>query len=214
MQLKPIHVLLAEDHPLLMTGFAMSLTSHGIELIGQTTTPEETVKKYEELLPDVLVLDIRSGERLSGLDTAAEILRKFPHAKIVFLSQFDQNSLIKEAYKIGGYAFLTKACGPIQFAEAIKKVHEGEIYFLPKIAERLASLSVRGDRSALGVLDAREVEVMTFMAQGLTSAEIAEKLNLSLKTISNASQSIKAKLRVSRAADITRLAVKHGLIEP
>ena len=87
---------------MLMAGFAMSLAELGIEVVGQSRTIEDALAKYEELLPDVLVLDIRFGEKLTGLDAARELLGRFPEAKIVFLSQFDQDNLIKESYRVGG----------------------------------------------------------------------------------------------------------------
>ena len=88
------------------------------------------------------------------------------------------------------------------------------MYFLPHIAERLANLSVRGDESPQSLLNERDLEIFKLMAEGLTNAEIAERLDLSLKTISNVSQAIKEKLGVHRPAYITKLAVKHGLIAP
>ena len=152
--------------------------------------------------------------RLTGMDAAQDILKKFPAAKIVFLSQFDQDSLIKETYRLGARAFVTKDCDPADLATAVRHAAEGKLYFLPQIAERLANLSVRGDASPQSQLDQRGLEIFKLMAEGLTNAEIAEKLNLSTKTISNISQSVKEKLGVHRQAYITKLAVKHGLIEP
>jgi DNA-binding NarL/FixJ family response regulator len=213
-QKKSIRVLLADDHPLIMTGFAMALSDHGVEVVGQAVTPEEAVEKYLTLIPDVLVLDIRFGITRTGLDAAKDVLCKFPNANIVFLSQFDQDTLIKESYRVGGRAFVTKGCNPEQLAVAIKTANEGELYFLPEVAKRLAQLAIRGDMSPQSLLDAREMEIFTLMAQGLTNTEIADKLTLSAKTISNSSQMVKEKLGIHRAADITRLAVKHGLIEP
>ena len=213
-QTKSIRVVLADDHPLLLSGFARSLADYGIEVIGQTGTPEDAVNKYRELMPDVLVLDIRFGEKLTGLDAAKEVLKQFPDAQIVFLSQFDQESLIKEAYRLGGRAFITKSCDPAQLAVAITRVHGGELYFLPQVAQRLANLAIRGDTSPQALLETREVGVFILMAQGLTNVEIAGRLGLSPKTISNISQTVKEKLGIHKAAEITRLAVKHGLIEP
>lgn len=210
----PIRVLLADDHPLIMMGFTASLTEYGVEVIGQARTPEETVTRYRELNPDVLVLDMKFGEKLSGLDAAKEVLHRFPEAKVVFLSQFDQDCLVKETYRLGSHAFVTKSCDPEELAIAIQRVHQGDLYFLPEVAEKLAALSVRGDTSPQSLLEEREIEIFTLIAQGLTIAEIAEKLNLSVKTISNTSQTIKDKLGIHRTADITLLAVKHGLLEP
>jgi two-component system, NarL family, invasion response regulator UvrY len=213
-ELTPIRVLLADDHPIVMTGFAMSLSSEGIEVVGQARTPQEAVAQYAALQADVLILDIRFGAELTGLDAAKEILQQFSEANIVFLSQFDQDALIKETYRLGARAFVTKDCDPADLAAAVRRASQGELYFLPQIAERLANLSVRGDVSPQSQLDERELEIFTSMAEGLTNVEIAEKLQLSAKTISNISQAIKEKLGIHRPALITKLAVKHGLIEP
>jgi two-component system invasion response regulator UvrY len=210
----PIRVLLADDHPIVMTGFAMSLAALGMDVVGQARTPEEATALYARLVPDVLVLDIRFGTELTGLDAARALLAQFPEAKIVFLSQFDQDSLIKETYRLGARAFVTKDCDPAELASAVRHAHAGQLYFLPQIAERLAKLSVRGDVSPQSQLDTRGLEIFKLMAEGLTNAEIAERLNLSTKTISNISQSVKEKLGVHRPAYITKLAVKYGLIEP
>lgn len=214
MKQKKIRVMLADDHPIVMTGFAMSLEAQGLEVVAQARTPQDALTQYLELRPDVIVLDLRFGEQLTGLDVARQILAQAPEAAIVFLSQFDQDALIKETYRLGGRAFMTKDCDPADLAAAVRRAHDGELYFLPPIAERLANLSVRGDTSPQSQLDERSLEIFTLMAEGLTNAEIAEKLDVSSKTISNVSQAIKEKLGVHRAADITRLAVKHGLIEP
>lgn len=212
--MKKIRVMLADDHPIVMTGFAMSLQGQGLDVVAQARTPEEALAQYQQLQPDVIVLDIRFGEQMTGMDVARQILAQTPSAAIVFLSQFDQDSLIKETYRLGGRAFMTKDCDPADLAAAVQRAHDGELYFLPHIAERLANLSVRGDASPQSQLDERALEIFTLMAEGLTNAEIAEKLDVSTKTISNISQAVKEKLGVHRPAYITRLAVKHGLIEP
>ena len=213
-QQQPIRVMLADDHPIVMTGFAMSLAAQGMEVTGQAKTPSEAVAMYAEQKPDVAVLDIRFGTELTGMDAAQNILKADPQAKIVFLSQFDQDSLIKETYRLGAHAFVTKDCDPADLAEAVRQAYAGKLYFPPQIAERLASIAVRGDVSPQSQLDERSLEIFKLMAEGLTNNEIAERLNLSSKTISNISQSVKEKLGVHRQAYITKLAVKYGLIEP
>jgi DNA-binding NarL/FixJ family response regulator len=206
--------MLADDHPIVMTGFAMSLSEQGIEVVGQAKSPDEAVAMYRQEKPDVAVLDIRFGTELTGMDAAHQILKADPNAKIIFLSQFDQDSLIKETYRLGAHAFITKDCDPAELANAVRLAHEGKLYFMPQIAARLASLAVRGDVSPQSQLDERSLEIFKLMAEGMTNAEIAERLDLSTKTISNISQAVKEKLGVHRQAYITKLAVKHGLIEP
>lgn len=210
---KTIRVILADDHPIVMTGFAMSLEAEAISVIAQVKTPEAAIHAYLELAPDVIVLDIRFGSELTGLDAAKTIIQQHPDASVIFLSQFDQDALIKEAYRIGARAFVTKDCNPDELVLAIEKAYEGELYFMPNIAERLANLSIRGDTSPQSIFEERELLIFTMMAEGLTNVEIAEKLDLSQKTISNVSQSIKERLGIHRPALITKLAVKHGLIQ-
>ncbi len=209
-----IRVMLADDHPIVMQGFALSLAGPDIDVVAQEKTPQEALDSFAALQPDVAVLDIRFGEQLTGLDVAKRMLAIQPDARIVFLTQFDQDSLVKEGYRIGARAFITKDCDPEELVAAIRRAHEGELYFMPRIAERLASLSVKGDVSPQSLLDDRSLEIFTLMAEGLTNVEIAERLAVSSKTISNTSQAIKDKLGIHRAADITRLAVRHGLIQP
>lgn len=212
-----ITVVLADDHSIVINGFSVLLTQYDIEVIGAVNTAHEVISLYEELSPSVLILDIRFGDRKSGLDIAKELLQKDPNAKIIFLSQFDQNGLIKEAYNIGALAYLTKNCHPDELVAAIKSAAHGITYFPPDITKRLLNLSFRkedADSSLLDKLESRELKVFVLMAQGFTNAEMAEKMDLSLKLISNISHSIKGKLNLTRTADLTRLAIEYGYIEP
>jgi two-component system invasion response regulator UvrY len=210
----PIRVLLADDHPIVMQGFALSLASMAIDVVGQVTSPTEAVESYESLQPDVVMMDLRFGEKLTGLDAAKTILARHPGANILFLSQFDQDALIKQTYSIGGRGFLTKDISASDLAQAVTDANSGENYFMDRIAKRLASLSVKGDQSPVALLDAREFEIFLLTAKGRTNQEMADHLGLSQKTISNVTHSLKDKLGTNRIADLTLLAVKYGYIEP
>lgn len=142
------------------------------------------------------------------------MIAREPKARIVFYSQFDQNEVIREAYRLGGAGFITKNTPPETLARAIGEVHAGRTYFLPEIAERLALLGVRGDQSPRSILDQREIEVFMMLSRGFTNNEIAERMNLSAKTIGAIAQAVKEKLGVQRATDMTRLAVRHGMLDP
>lgn len=208
-----ISVVLADDHPLLMAGFSFSLADSGIQVLAQCRSADEAVQKYIEHRPDVIILDIRFGGEKSGFDAAREILTFDSQARIIFLSQFDQESMIQEAYGLGAKAFITKATDPSMLEDAIRKIFRGGLYFLPEVAEKLAHLSIGGGDSPKAKLDAREMDIFVDTAMGLTQAEIAAKRALSAKTVGNVMQQIKEKLGISRPADITRLAVKHGYID-
>lgn len=205
-------MLIADDQPLIIAGFEAALAKYNISLCGDAASPEMTIALYEQLNPDVLVLDVQFGRGKSGLDVATEILDEDPEARIVFLSQSEHDQLVKEAYHVGALAFVTKNASPSDLATAIHRVHHGEQYFMPDIAARLASLSVRRDKSPQTLLDARELAIFVLVARGFTIAEMVDELALSQKTISNSIASIKQKLGDLRQAEITLLAVRHELI--
>lgn len=210
---KFINVMIADDHPLIIEGLAAALSDFGVKVVARTQEDRSVVSLYGETTPDVLLLDLRFGDDSSGLNVARSLLKKFPLARIVIFSQFDQDAVLREAYQIGVMAFVTKQADPLVLVEAIRRASIGKPYFMPEIAERLALLSVRGDDSPQGRLGPRELEVFKLMAEGRTNVEMAELLNLSPKTISITSQSIKEQLGMHRAAEITLLAVRHGLIQ-
>ncbi|MBA4111007.1 MAG: DNA-binding response regulator [Leptothrix sp. (in: Bacteria)] len=210
-----ISVMIADDHPLIVEGLTSVLARHDLNVIGSAKEASAVVDTVASLQPDVLVLDLRFGDGdIGGLDVLQQLQDRAAAVKVVVYTQFDQDEVVREAYKRGAKAFVTKNIDPSELAETIVKVHRGETVFLPSIATRLALMSVRGDESPLSKLQPREVEVFKLMAQGLTNVEIASALNLSPKTISTTSQSIKDHLGIHRPADITLLAVRCGLIEP
>lgn len=216
--MNPIRLMIADDHPLIVEGLSSALRRYDVEVVAQVHAAGDVVVAFKGAQPDVLVLDIRFGGGLTGLDVARELLTTAPAARIVFCSQFDQDELIQEAYRIGGAAFVPKNSSPAVLADVIRQTHERaagkRAVFLPGIAERLALLGVRGDESPRSKLDPQALLVFKLIAQGLTNLEIAEQLNLSPRTISTISQHVKDVLGLNRPADLTRLAVKHLLIEP
>lgn len=209
-----VRVMIADDHPLIIEGLSAALKRLGLMVVGQAETTAAVIPKFVEAKPDVLVLDVRFGPGPTGLDVARELLVKAPSARIVFYSQFDQDEIVREAYRLGGAAFVTKNSAPQALARAIEEAHAGKTYFLPEIAERMALLGVRGDTSPRSRLDDREIEVFMQLADGFTNNEIAARMKLSAKTIGMIGQAVREKLGVQRATDLTRLAVRHGMIDP
>jgi CheY-like chemotaxis protein len=161
--MKKIRVMLADDHPIVMTGFAMSLEGQGLEVVAQARTPDEALAQYRQLQPDVIVLDIRFGEQLTGLDVAKQILAHTPSAAIVFLSQFDQDSLIKETYRLGGRAFMTKDCDPADLAAAVRRAWRRAV--LPAAYRRAAGQFV-GARRGLAAVAAGPARAGNLYADG------------------------------------------------
>jgi two-component system, NarL family, invasion response regulator UvrY len=208
-----ITVMLADDHPIIRAGFASFLEAYGIKVVGEEGDPKLVAETFRKTKPDVLVLDIRFGDELNGLDIAADLVKNKEDIKIVFLSQFSQDWIVKKCYQIGGKAFLTKDCNPEELEQAIRNASEGRLYYTKKIAEQLATLSIHGEQAPQSILQERELEILKMMAKGKTIVEIADTLSLSQKTIANISLAIKEKLEINRPAEITRYAIRHGIID-
>lgn len=209
-----IRLLLADDHPAIIEGLTAALSRNGMKVVGYVTSGAEVVSRYMKTRPDVLVLDVRFPEGPSGLDVAKELLEVQPQARIVFYSQFGQNEIVRDSYRVGGAAFITKSQPQDVLARAIEEVAAGKTYFLPEIAERLALMGLHGDASPRARLDEREVEIFMQIAKGQTNNEIAERMKLSSKTIGIIGQAIREKLGVDRATEMTLLAVRHGMLDP
>jgi len=207
-----IRVLVADDHPLVIKGLPDVLAPFGIDVVAAISGAAEVLTRYKELRPDVVVLDVRLGPA-RGLEVVQQLLKMDSKARVVVYSHFDQDHVVREAYRVGAKAFLPKNAEIEVLAEAISAARNSSTYFLPSIAERLALMSVRGDEPPQAVLSERELTVFKLMAEGLTNIEIAEKLSLTQKTIGVIAQAVRDKLKVSRQADLTKLAIRHQLID-
>ncbi|WP_020405012.1 response regulator [Hahella ganghwensis] len=206
-----ISVILADDHRLLVEGFKIALSDFGIDVVKSFEAPDGVIDAYKKLKPDVMVLDIRFTGNMNGLELCSQIRKNDPNARIVMLSQFDQEDVIQSAYEVGAKAFIKKDDDVEFLVEAIRHAAAGENYFSPEVAQKLARMSISPSPSK--ILDEKELNVFRLVANGMTNPEIAEELAVSLKTISKLTVSIKNKLGISRSAEFTKLAIKYNLIK-
>lgn len=209
-----IRVMLADENPIYATGCALVLLHFGIKIIGDKAMADDLISAYQAVQPDVVMIDADLRGKRSGLEEARRLLSAHRDAKIVILAQQLQEAIYRETYRIGALAYLTKDRGTEDLVLAIARARAGLLFFMPHIAEHLASIKVRGDNCPQDLLDGREYEVFRLIALGYTNQEIANELALSLKSISNYSMSIKQKLRTERVAELTRIAVRFLVIEP
>jgi len=204
--------MLADDHPSIIGGLVAALDAFGIDIVGSVTEADAVYAEYEKHLPDVLVLDVQFNAIDTGLQIARLLLEKHPKAKIIFYSQYSQPELIRAAYRLGGSGFVTKNTRISSLADAIAHVATKGMFMGPEVSEIMAKLAIEGEQAPETLLAERELKVFGHMAAGLTNTEIAALMDLSPKTISNISQSVKDKLGIHRQADLTRLAIKHHII--
>jgi|SRR5450830_225848 len=211
-----ISVLIADDHPLITEGSVSILESDPLKrfiVVGTAETAIAAVTQYKKLQPDVAILDIRFGHTNTGIDAAIEIKLDFPDAKIIFVSQLPPESFLLHGYRIGALAVLVKNCSSDQLINAVLSASAGKQYFLPELAEKLAHIAIGSDRNPRFTLDERELFVFSKLAEGWSAEEIATEIGLTPRSVHNISTDIKHKLHVNRPAEITRLAIRSGVID-
>lgn len=209
-----IHVLIADDHAVVRTGFRLLLeAAEDIEVVAEAESGEEAVSLYLEFNPDVVMIDI-SMPGIGGIEAIKKIKARDKQAKILVLSVHEDISYPKRVLQAGALGYLSKRQAPEILIEAIRSINKGQIRIDPDLAQRIAVADISGESSPLETLSEREFEVFEKLALGNGVSDIASHLNLSPSTVGTYLYNIKQKLGVSNQAEITLLAVRLGIIEP
>ena len=210
-----IRVLLVDDHAVVRTGFRLLLHAHPqTTVVGEAESGESAVQRYEELSPDVVVMDL-AMQGMGGLEALRRIRAHHPQARVLALSAHDTPEHARRALREGARGFLSKRSAPEALLEAITTVAAGERYLDVRLAHRLALQELDGaEKSGVSSLSEREFEVFLRLAGGNTVQRIAEDLKLSASTIGTHLYNIKQKLGASNQAELALIAIRHGLIEP
>ncbi|MEO5915457.1 MAG: response regulator transcription factor [Luteolibacter sp.] len=217
--MKPITVLLAEDHTIVREGLLSLLKLESdIRIVAEAENGRQAVALTNKLAPDVLVMDI-AMPLLNGLEAARQILLTKTTTKILILSAHSDDAYIEKVMALGASGYLIKQSAFHVLPEAIRVVHGGKTYFSPSISKRFSSLG----KSALtraGVtkpdadkLTPREMEVLQLIAEGNANKMTADILKISIKTVEKHRQSLMVKLNIHDAASLTRYAIANGIIE-
>ncbi|MBI2970123.1 MAG: response regulator transcription factor [Gammaproteobacteria bacterium] len=210
----PIRVLLADDHAVVRAGYRMLLERTAeIRVIGEASSGEQACRIYLEQKPDVVVIDL-SMPGPGGLEAIRRIIARDPRARLLVFSMHDDTVFVDQAINAGARGYITKNCAPEVMVEAIRTVAAGRTFLEAALAQRLAFRKIRGRDSPFSSLSTREFEICCLLAEGCNTSEIAKRLSLSYKTVANYSSQIKAKLNVGTAAELTRLAIRHNIVQP
>ena len=213
MSIKAIRILLVDDHPVVRLGFQQVLNSApDMEVIAEAATGEEAIKVYRKQSPGVLVMDI-SMPGMGGMAAARHILEQSPKARIILLTMHNQQVFARRALKMGIKGYVTKTCQPDELIQAVRLVYRGRSYIEPAIAQELAISQATGDSDPIDILSPREFEVFTALADGQSVKDISNSLCLSPKTVAVHRSNILHKLDASNLSDITRLAIRYGIID-
>jgi two-component system invasion response regulator UvrY len=210
-----IRLLIVDDHHLVRAGLRNIIdTAGGIEVVGEAESGEDAIRLNRELQPDVVLMDI-GLPGLSGLETSERILQVRPSVRVIVLTAHAQPPFPARLLDMGAAGYLTKACDAEELVRAIRRVHDGERYIGSEIAQQLAMSLLPGTpRSPFQELTPRELEVALMLARGMKPAKIAERINVSPKTVSTHKYRIFDKLGVDSEVALLREAIRHDLIGP
>ncbi|MEI6148977.1 MAG: response regulator transcription factor [bacterium] len=216
--MKKMRILLADDHAIVRLGLKSLLSSEpDMEVVADVGDGGSAVRLARELLPDVVVMDITMTD-LNGIDATHQIVSRNASVKVLCLSMHKQKQMICAALQSGALAYLVKNCAVRELAGAVRTGYSGKMYRSPEIAgEVMREFMREGDASeggAFAVLSGREREVLQRIAQGRSTKEIGGDLHISEKTVATHRTAIMNKLHSNSVADLTRYAIREGLVEP
>ncbi len=203
-----IRLALAEDHTIVRWALREALSkADDIEVVGEAGTAAETLAMIQNVKPDVLLLDITLPDR-SGFDVLSELRNIDTAPLVVVLTWHTEPSYAARAIAAGAHGYVNKSVDPKELLDAIRAVSRGEQIIPPGVEQMLAS----GDGHPASALTAREQQVMEMLARGMTNREIAEHLDISIKTVDTHRGHVLKKLGLRNNSELTRFAVKHGYV--
>ncbi len=209
-----MRIMLVDDRLLVRDGIASLLRARGHEVVAEANNGREALEKVGQALPDLVLMDIRMPQ-MNGLEATRLIKARYPDMKIVMLTVSDDEQDLFEAIKSGAHGYLLKDLEASQFFEALDDIATGQAVLPTRLAGKLLEEFRSQARRAGGaeegeLLSAREQEVLTLVAQGLTNKEVAEKLYISENTVKYHMKNILDKLHLQNRAQVIAWAARQG----
>lgn len=214
--MQKIRILIADDHPVVLTGVRHLLETHNWEVCGEALNGRQAVELAKQFKPDVVVSDIGMPE-LNGLEVTRQIVQALPRTKVIILSMIDSEQMARDVLEAGARGYVLKSDAGHQLPNAVNAVIEGRIFFSSKISEvvlqgylrAIADESKRDERA----LTPREREVLQLLAEGKSSKEIASKLGSSPSTVETQRANIMRKLGLHSVAELVRYAIREHIAD-
>ena len=211
-------VLLADDHTVVRSGLKMVLDSQpDIEVVAEAGDGAEAVQQALSEDIDLAILDV-AMPRMTGLQAVAELHRRRPELRVLILSMYDNEQYFFEALKAGASGYVLKSAANRDLVEAIRSVMRGEPFLYPAAVTALIrdylDRASHGEATPTDPLTPREQEVVKLIAEGHTSEEIAQTLVISKKTVERHRANVLEKLGMRNRVELTRYAIRRGLVEP
>jgi NarL family two-component system response regulator LiaR len=206
-----IAVMIVDDHTVVRHGVRFSLLAFDdIELVGEAENGNEALRLCSEVQPDVILMDMLMPG-MNGVATTRAILERYPHIRVIALTSFQEGSLVEEALQAGAISYMLKDAAIDELADAIRSAFSGQSTLAPAAAQALAQEAMRSPDLDVELTD-RQLQVLALIVEGLSNAQIAERLTISLPTARFHVSTILSKLGATNRTEAAALAVKHRLI--
>ena len=211
---KMIRVITIDDHNLVRQGIVNFLSLYDdIDVVAQADNIEQGLALIEELQPDVILMDLQFGKKLSGIEATAAIKNNGDSGEVIILTSYHQDETIFPAFAAGALSYLLKDILPQELADAVRKAAQGQAVLSPEVAIRLLKHTRELDKkSPLFELSKRETQVLKLIANGHNNAEIAEQLFISVKTVRSHVSNLLSKLQLRDRTQAAVHAWQHGLM--
>ncbi len=211
-----IKVLLVDDHPLVLAGVRSFLMGYDrFDVVGEASSGPEAINRAKNCDPDVVVMDL-TMPGMNGLEATKCLRAMCPQIKVLILTIHEKREFIREMIQAGARGYVRKSTAPGELVSAIESVHRGEIYFMPDVAQAFFKEYVlnagRIEDSSPKRLSRREHEVLELIVDGLANKQIADRLQLSVRTAEKHRQRIMEKLGIHRATELVRVAITRGFV--
>jgi len=210
-----IRIIIADDHQIVRQGLRVLLEKEpDMEVVGEAEDGQTTVSLTKKLHPHVVLMDIKMPD-LNGIEATRQILSELPDVKIIALSMYPDQRFVMNMLKSGARGYLLKDSAFEELAQAIRLVMANKTYLCPLVTEvvvkDLVTLNPSSTQTALVVLTSREREVLRLLAEGKRTSQIAQLLEISVKTVDTHRQQIIHKLGIRSLAELTKYAIREGL---
>ncbi len=211
-----IKILIVDDHKLMREGLRILIEKQsGMKVVGDANNGRTAVKMVRELSPDIVIMDIAMPD-LNGIEATHQIKSEFQNTRVVVLSMHADKRFVAKVLKMGASAYLLKDSAFEELVHAIHDVINNRIILSPRITdiviEDYIHSSSNNEPSVFSELSAREREVLQLIAEGKTTKEISSSLYVSIKTIETHRKNIMDKLNINSIADLTKYAIREGII--
>ena len=208
-----MRILLVDDHAVVRAGFKTLLENQGdLSVVAEAESGEAACRQFIEHAPDVVIMDL-SMPGVGGIEAIRRIVSRQSDARVLVFSMHEDTLFVEQALQAGARGYIGKSSAPVVLVEAVRQIASGNIYIDPDIAQRLAFQKTKGTDSPFQALTTREFEIVCLLAEGLSVNAIANRLALSYKTVANYATQIKSKMEVTTTSELTRLAIRHGLVK-